>query len=182
MCNTHREPKHASSFGELSTEPESTRYEGTSSKVSSSKAMTRRPSESSTGEPFGSLHGSPCERHRRSPNNPLKSARTVALRTIFRHLTYPSSPGWSRVRNSTALAMQQRAAPSPVQRKVRPCVAIYPMNPDQNLRRTCDRCDTRILRLSLVELASELPGRASGDQRRDTPNRASRSLRHGQRW
>ncbi len=39
-------------------------------------------------------------------------------RTLHGRLTDPSSPAWSRTRNSSALATQQRAAPSPVQRRV----------------------------------------------------------------
>lgn len=39
-------------------------------------------------------------------------------RACHRRLTDQSSPAWSRARNSSALAPQQRAAPSPVQRRV----------------------------------------------------------------
>jgi hypothetical protein len=46
------------------------------------------------------------------------SAKYSACTHVNGRLTDPSSPAWSRTRNSTALGNQQLAAPSPVQRRV----------------------------------------------------------------
>jgi hypothetical protein len=75
--STHFEPLQVNQSGAGSTVPVATRSSRLpSSSESSSYAVTSIPARKATGRPSGSRHVSSCDRHKMSPNNPLKSART----------------------------------------------------------------------------------------------------------
>lgn len=73
----HVEPRHASQSGAASTVPAATSSSGSPRSLGSdSNTDTRIPAASATGAPSRSRHVSPCDRHRTSSHNPLKSPRS----------------------------------------------------------------------------------------------------------
>src|SRR2546429_5813822 len=77
MRRTHLEPLHWSQSGDGSTIPVARSSSRCPCSESSSEAVKGLPGRSSSSAPVSSVQVGPCDRHRSSPNSPLKSARTL---------------------------------------------------------------------------------------------------------